>query len=247
MSDDVNRYADYARDALSRPPDFGWWGFDEMFDTWGFTGISMHRDSDILEISNYHSVIRDLKSDFGDEFDEHFREVGFGHWAVGHVDQLCCQILKRSMPHSDITDDDVTDFFKKTIDIAISIREDYPIYDEFDYSERQWESAADWLKQCLTDSFIDVGGHVVMTDDTVGEIHYWLSNDSHYDNYLDDGTPYYEEDVISEAVFDLGYDKRETDDDIAFWSNWESANPGAVARRTNRWNEESGQLKLEIG
>lgn len=241
-----NHYADLAREALKRPSDFGWWGFDEMFDTWGFTGIAMHRDSDLLDISNYHSVVRDLRDDFGDDFDEHFQEVGLKHWAVGHTDNLCCRILKESKPHSMITDDDVTDYFKKAVDIAISLREDYPVYDECDYSDRQWEAASDWLKECLTSSFIDVGGHVIMADDTVSEVHHWLSNDSYYDNYLDDGTPYYEDDSITEAVYDLGFDKRETNSDIEFWTNWEYNNGAAVARRTNRWNEEAGQLKMEF-
>lgn len=242
-----NHYADFAREALARPSDFGWWGFDEMFDTWGFTGIAMHRDSDLLQISNYHSVVRDLRHDFGDDFDEHFQEVGLKHWAVGHTDNLCCRILNRSMPHSDITDDDVTDYFKKAVDIAISLREDYPVYDECDYSDRQWVAAYDWLKECLShSSYVDVGSHVVMTDSNVGEIHYWLSEMSYYENYLDDGTPYYEGDMIAEAVFDLGFDKRETESDIEFWTNWEYNNGAAVARRTNRWNEEAGQLKMEF-
>lgn len=246
----MSEYVDYAIEALKRPSDFGWWGFDEMFDTWGFSGISMHRDSDILQISNYHSVIRDLKEKFKDDYDENFAEVGFGHWAVGHVDQLCCRILKTSIPHSDITDDDITDYFKEAVDIAISIREDYPVYDECDFSDREWEAAAKWLGECLSSSGswtgCDVSGHVIMTDETVGEVHYWLSNHSNYWNYHDDGTPYYESDLITEAVFDLGFDKRDDDNDIEFWSAWEIDNRSAVAFRNERRNEEAGQLKMEF-
>lgn len=42
-----------AKDALEKPEDFGYWGNDQMFNTWGFCGIDKNRDSKILEESNF--------------------------------------------------------------------------------------------------------------------------------------------------------------------------------------------------
>ena len=43
----------YAKQATTKPEDFGYWGSEDMFKTWGFTNIDQSRDSDILTKSNF--------------------------------------------------------------------------------------------------------------------------------------------------------------------------------------------------
>ena len=37
-----------AKDGLQKPEDFGYWGSEDMFKTWGFCGVDKNRDSDLL-------------------------------------------------------------------------------------------------------------------------------------------------------------------------------------------------------
>jgi len=101
-----------AQQALQKPEDFGWWGGDEMFDTWGWSGIDVHNASDSVQIVNFDLIKKDLMEKFPDDFEV----VGLRHWAVGHVDRLTCRILKNSISHDSITDDDITDAFKAAMD-----------------------------------------------------------------------------------------------------------------------------------
>lgn len=81
-------------------------------------GLGQSRDSDILEISNFESLLEKL----GGESKTVIRERA-GHWAVGWVEQILVH-------KSD----------KKTLQTLKDILEDfnnYPVIDEDDYSERQ--------------------------------------------------------------------------------------------------------------
>ncbi len=241
-------YVSLAKQALEKPSDFGWWGFDEMFDTWGFSGIDMNRDSDILQISNYHAAIKDCKHEFGEDvWDENFQCVGFGHWAVGHVDRVCVKILNNSIAHDSITEDDITEYFKYIVDIAVYLAEEYPILDEQDYSERQWVEASKWIEDMATSTWIPFGQKCVIEEGFGDSILSWLNyNDCYEIGYHDDGSPYYDEKDLTEAIYDLGFDDREDEESNIFWSEWEMENISAKSRRKNRREEENGQLTLEF-
>jgi hypothetical protein len=244
----MNDYVKYAKQALTKPSDFGWFGFDEMFDTWGFAGINKHRDSPLVDLSNWDAAINDIKREFGEvAYDENFHEVGLSHWLVGHADQLCVKVLNESIAHGSITDEDITDYFKYVTDIALYLSEEYPVLDEVDLSEREWTSANAYIEDMANCSWIPFGQKCVMQDGFGDMVQDWLcQNDRYIGEYSDDGTPCYDEKDIAEAIYDLWLDDREDEEANVFWSEWEEANISFKSRRINRRNEENGQLVMEF-
>lgn len=128
-----------AKMSLERPSDFGWWGGEDMFVTWGWAGIDMHRDSSILEISNFQVITKDLMEKFPDDFNI----VGLGHWAVGHVDRLTVKVIKSAS--NDIDEDNITEAFREAIDWLVSL-DDYPIADESHYADLEYEETLEYIK-----------------------------------------------------------------------------------------------------
>ena len=243
----MNDYVSLAKQALKKPDDFGWFGFDEMFVTWGFSGISVSNASDILEASNYHSIIAHLKNAFVEEYDDNFREVGFSHWVVGHVDQVCLKILKTEVDHDLIVLDDITDFFIEAVDIVISLLEFDPIFNENDYDNRQWAAANSWIEEMANSNWMPFGHKCIVSDGFGSDIQEWIINNlDSYSEYSDDGTPIYDEDSMLEAIYQLGFDDRDNVVSDAYWVKWEKDNLSSVAQRINRRNEESGQLVMEF-
>lgn len=241
-------YVDLAKQALTKPSDFGWWGSDSMFDTWGFAGINKTGENYLVDISNWHSVIADLKHEFGDDvYNANFLEANLSHYACGSVDQLCVKILEKSVPHSEITDDIITPYFKKVVDIALYIHNEYPIWNENDHCDRQYEETNRWIEELLKSNYIPLGSHTIFSEGIGSEVQSWLL-DNYYDccEYADDGTPVYDEDDIAIAVYHLHYDNRVDDKSDAFWSNWEVNNHNEFLARRNKRDEESGQLTFDF-
>lgn len=83
--------------------------------------VGQHRDSDPLELSNFRVVYVDLQTRFGDAVDT----AMFGHWAVGWVEEIAWDASRA--------------------DVAAAVEEwraaldNYPVADESDYSELEWE------------------------------------------------------------------------------------------------------------
>lgn len=126
--------------ALKKPEDFGYWGDEDMFVTWGFTGHDRTAMSKTLEEANFKAISEDLMTKYPDDFRiEHYR-----HWACGWVDRLVCRILI----HKDkgFVEENITEAFAKAIECHIQL-EDYPIFDENLYSEMETEE----IFQCITD------------------------------------------------------------------------------------------------
>jgi hypothetical protein len=243
----MSEYVDYAKQSLKHPSDFGWFGFEEMFVTWGFAGINKDATDNLADISNWHCAIEEMKRLFPDTYDECFSEVGLKHWLVGHCDRLCVKVLKSEIPHHLITDEDITDEFKAIADIATYLAYEYPILDDEDYSKRQWVAANANIEDMANCSWIPFGQKCVMQDGFGDMVQSWLCyNDRYIGEYSDDGTPCYDEKDIQEAIYDLWLDDREDEEANAFWSEWEEANISFKSRRINRRNEENGQLVMEF-
>lgn len=121
-----------AKMALQKPEDFGYWGDEDMFVTWGFTGHDRTGASKILEEANFKAISEDLMSKYPNDF----RIEHYGHWACGWVDRLVCRILH----HKDkgLVEENITEAFAKAIEYHIQL-EDYPIFDENLYSEMEAE------------------------------------------------------------------------------------------------------------
>jgi len=123
MNEYVENIEKYAKQATTKPEDFGYWGSEDMFDTWGFTNIDQSRDSDILEKSNFKYITEDLMG----SFPEDYRIETYNHWAVGSVDRLVCRVYELD---------------RKTIALPFALAmewldklDDYPVADEDMYQK----------------------------------------------------------------------------------------------------------------
>ena len=87
--------------------------------------LGRSRDSGLLETSNWEVGETEFK-----QFDSGWEVFGFNHWAVGWIDEL--------MVHENAPED--------VLILAANIRgqlENYPILDEEDHSNREYEAAVD--------------------------------------------------------------------------------------------------------
>jgi hypothetical protein len=110
-----------------------YWG-----ETWYdyYVGPSRHRDSDDLTESNFHTALKDLGDDEGEETETVF-VVRESHWAVGFVEWIA------------VHKDDEAAVAKLTeIEAAL---EQYPVLDEEDLSEREMDSANQTWQNCYDD------------------------------------------------------------------------------------------------
>ena len=119
----VENIEKYAKQATTKPEDFGYWGNEDMFDTWGFTNIDQNRDSDVLEKANFKYITKELMAIFPDDY----RIETYNHWAVGSVDRLVCRVYEE-------------DTDKKVIASSFYLAmewldklDDYPVADEQTY------------------------------------------------------------------------------------------------------------------
>jgi len=115
---------EYTLERWTRPDSFmamdsGW-----QYSKAAFVFLGRHRDSDLLTESNFECALAAL----GGESDT-VRVVREGHWAVGWVEWIA--IHESDTKALNIADD---------ILCALS---DYPVLDESDFSEREWNAAQD--------------------------------------------------------------------------------------------------------
>jgi len=131
----------YAKQALEKPSDFGYWGSEDMFVTWGFSGINKTSMSEAMELSNFEVISNSLIS----EFPIYFKIETYSHWAAGQATQLVCKVLHRK---GEITDDNITDAFKKVMEWHEKLA-GYPVADEGDYYERLHQEEMQYSNQSL--------------------------------------------------------------------------------------------------
>lgn len=112
----------------SRPDNFGILDNGWQYSGKAFVFLGRARDSDLLTESNFECALKAI----GGESDT-VRVVREGHWACGWVEWIA--IHESDTKALDIADD---------ILCALS---DYPVLNESDYSEREWDAA-----QCYWES-----------------------------------------------------------------------------------------------
>lgn len=229
-------YVLYAKEALTRPSDFGWFGREDMFVSWGITGPhrypnggGLSEDDCILADSNFYSIKKYLEDMFPDS--ENIEEVGMNHWAAGNVDSITCKVIATDPPDiSNIDEADLTPEFIEITDILCHLRDDYPIFDECDFSERESEAKFEWF-----------------CNDLPFEVDSTKASDV-YERLYDDGFDYDcdgvdEEDILATA-YAVGADDRANCDEE--WKAWEFLNPSAFSRRIEeRWLK-AGQIKMSM-
>ena len=129
--------------ALKKPEDFGYWGSDDMFKTWGFTGHDQSRDSGILEKSNFKVISKDLMNEYPDDC----RIESYSHWLVGNVERLVCRILLDE--NKGAVKENITDVFKLAMRWQDDLN-DYPIADEDDWSDECYKDCIETIHNMST-------------------------------------------------------------------------------------------------
>ncbi len=152
-----------------------------------------NRDSGLLDQSNA-SVIAKAMLPFteGDAPDVVFES--HHHWAVGHIDGFSVRVFKRGR---------VTKAFRTYHDLAVKMDE-YPILDESDYSEREYEATY----ENVGESAWRLKQQFSLPDDWQSDVFGWLSD--HRDHALenvDDQGGWPEESDLQAAFEALGYQR----------------------------------------
>jgi len=224
-----------AKDGLQKPEDFGYWGSDDMFKTWGFCGVDKNRDSDLLEISNFDFITKDLISKFPNDF----KIENYNHWMVGNVDRLVCRILKYELPFIDeVKEEDITTAFIAAME-WLDILRDYPVADEADYSDKQYEQSIaeiiEWDK-CNPGMIYKDNLSVENWSDSIC---YELQNEGY--SYSEDS--YYPDEAIYKAIYNIGLKSEEQYSKwVEFCEKYNLDMPASFAEEFSKNNLD--QLKL---
>ena len=194
---DLNNLPKYAHQALEKPSDFGYWGNEDMFKTWGFTGIDQHRDSFILDRCNFEVITKDLMKRYPNDF----RIETYSHWACGSVDRLVCRILKNF--GDEIIEENITSAFIAAMNWHNELGE-YPIADEDRYEEMLFEDGVDSMKYL---PFYLVN----LIDQSVEDWHEKIYHEIHYNMRIEDYD--IQDDDIRMAIYQLQiWNEEEVDD-----------------------------------
>lgn len=172
---------------------FVWWRKSDLDDPdqWAIFYTS-HRDSGLLDQSNA-AVIQKALEPFteGDDPDVVFES--HSHWAVGFIDGFSIRVF----------DDkgDITEAFGKYHELAEAM-DDYPILDESDYSDREYEATV----ANISDAAWRLKNQFDLPEGWESEVYSWLSdNDPCEIENCDDQGGYPSESALKTAFMALGF------------------------------------------
>jgi len=154
-----------------------------------------HRDSGLLDQSNAAAIeealMRFTESDDPNVvFESHFR------WAVGHVDGMSIRVYRRGR---------ITKAFRTYHELAQQMA-DYPVLDESDYSDREYEATL----ANLPDAAWKLKNEYELPEGWEGAVYGWFSeNDCSAIESSDDQGGYPTEDQLRLAFEALGYRQAE--------------------------------------
>ena len=229
-----------AKDGLQKPEDFGYWGSEDMFKTWGFCGVDKNRDSDLLEISNFDFITKDLISKFPNDF----KIENYSHWMVGNVDRLVCRILKYELPFIDeVKEEDITTAFRAAME-WLDILRDYPVADEADYSDKQYEQSIaeiiEWDKCNLGMIYKDN----LSVENWSDSICYELQNEGY--SYSEDS--YYPDEAIYKAIYNIGLKSEEQYSKwVEFCEKYNLDMPASIENEISKNNPDQNELPFVFG
>ena len=134
---DIEEAAKKAAGNWKRFDSFVWFRDRELEDADQWSVIYTHnRDSGLLDQSNSHVISQSMESfTEGDEPDVVFES--HSHFAVGHVDGFSVRVFNAT--------GNITAAFRAYHELAERL-DDYPILDEADYSNREFEATLDNIK-----------------------------------------------------------------------------------------------------
>lgn len=159
-------------------------------DNWSIV-YTHHRDSGILDESNA-SVIRAKLAPFAEGQDPDVVFESHSHWAVGHVDGFSIRVLKRQR---------ITKAFRNYFELVQQM-EEYPILDESDYSDREYEET---LKN-IENAAWRLRREASLPDGWESEVYSWLSDNEGIEiENVDDRGGYPTEGALTRAFEALGF------------------------------------------
>jgi hypothetical protein len=127
---DDDDYRKAADEALTRPSDASFWD-DRLYTTHAPVLSWADRGDDLIAESNFHTVLAHLTEIAAEagEGDAVF-DGSVSHWLVGSLKQVYVQVYDG--------EGGFTRTFKEAVCVAHGLR-DYPVFDEQDWSTREWE------------------------------------------------------------------------------------------------------------
>jgi hypothetical protein len=151
-----------------------------------------NRDSGLLDQSNAAVIEKALKPyTEGDDPDVVFES--HSHWAVGHIDGFSIRVFRNG---------EITEAFKAYHDLAQQLA-DYPILDESDYSEREFEATL----ENIGDSAWRLRPEFNLPEDWESQVYGWLSENLCGElESNDDQGGYPSESALLEAFDALGFE-----------------------------------------
>ena len=175
---------------------FVWWRQREMDDAdrWAIV-YSHNRDSDLLDLSNASVIGKALEAFTEGENPDVVSET-HSHWLVGHVDGFSIRVFDG--------DGNITEAFRTYFGLLEQM-EAYPVLDESDYSNREYESTLENVELAAW----SLKRKYVLPEGWAGEVFSWLSDNepSQLEN-VDDQGGWPDEDSLRAAFKALGYQEQ---------------------------------------
>lgn len=171
---------------------FVWWREKEMNDADDWAIIyTDNRDSGLIDQSNA-AVIREEMEPYSKGRNPSVVFERHSHWLVGHVDGFSIRVFRRGR---------ITKAFRKYFELVQRIDE-YPILDETDYSNREYESAFEGIELAAW----RLERQFDLPNDWVSQVYDWLvENDEGQLENIDDQGAFPSEDSLREAFADLKF------------------------------------------
>jgi hypothetical protein len=172
---------------------FVWWRDRELADAdqWAVL-YTHHRDSGLLDQSNAAFIAKAM-APFTEGDDADVVMESHSHWAVGHIDGFSIRVFDRQ--------GDITEAFKTYHELAEAM-DQYPILDESDYSDREYEATV----ENITDAAGRLKSEFALPEGWEYEVYSWLSDhrSGEVEN-VDDQGGYPSESALREAFAALNY------------------------------------------
>lgn len=192
-ADDLDRVDISSRDidrALDRPDSFMYHGSNkEMFETWSWGPCVLHRDSGLLDQSNYHALVRELElaEKNGIIEKDSYSISRASNWAVGWSEHLSFRAVD--------SERNPTRVFR-WIQCWNDLLSEYPVVDESDYSEREYNATLANIEYAVNYAWLKS-----LPNDWASKVFDWLwENDQDQVTNSDDNGGYPSKDAVEEAI-----------------------------------------------
>lgn len=176
---------------------FIWFRDSELEDSDKWAIIYTHnRDSGLLDQSNA-AIIEKALEPFTDDDDPDVVAEQHSHWLCGHADGYSIRVYNG--------DGNITEAFKAYFEL-LEQKEAYPVLDESDYSQREYDATHDNIE----DAAWRLKRDFVLPEDWVGQVYSWLSdNDPSEIENKDDTGGYPSEESLQAAFEALGFEEEQ--------------------------------------